>query len=315
MKRRWISIVLVLLFILPTAVLTASADAGLKRVLNVTIKGGDSGCYLTFFTASKNWSMHKAFDTDAERKEIFENALDASLSNVYQDNAKSLAKQHADLAYRRFKEYQDPDGYIFSGYGEFLNSDGTIIVYEPPEDFKILLYYPESDTVSSSGKLSPIQLHTGVTVKVENDQITSAYCNAVSSQPDLIDFIMMLNSLIVTIIVELLIALCFLFTKGKQILTVVLVNLVTLPVLNLFLAIINPPIYGSLFSFPYVLFEIAVIIVETLLYLHFLPKYSKGASTPKWRIITYAIVANLVTYAIAAFVPSYYFLAPLFLFI
>lgn len=312
--KKMLSLLVAFLFILPTAVLTASADAGLKRVLNVTVEGGESGCYLTFFTASKNWSMHKAFDTDAERKEIFDNALDASLSNVYQDNAKSFAKQYADQAYRRFKEYQDPDGYVFSGYGDYLNSDGTIVVYEPPEDFKILLYYPESDTVSASGKLSPFQLKTDFTVKVEDDRITSAYRSAISSPPNTIDVIMMFVSLIVTIIVELLIALCFLFTKGKQILTVVLVNLVTLPVLNLFLAIINPPIYGSLFSFPYVLFEIAVIIAETLLYLHFLPKYSKGSPAPKRRIITYAIVANLVTYAIAAFVPSYYFLAPLFLF-
>ena len=310
MKRRSLSFIAILFLILPLTVLTASADAGLKQILTVKVEGVTSPCYFTILRSAEQYEYDRPYEGDEDRKDRF--IFDV---NDIEEGGKTPDPSDMDTAYRRFKEYRDPDGYLFICQGAYLAEDGSFETYSVPYHYKVLMYCPASDTLSVSGKLAAPNLFTEASIKADHDKIVSASYSAVSRLLDsLTGFIQPLNSMIVTIIIELLIALCFLFTKGKQIRTVILVNLVSITLLNMSLLIFNPPVYGSLFSFPYALFEIIVTAAEAAAYLYFLPKYSKGKPAPKWRIITYAVVANLATYAFAALVPGYYMLAPLMLF-
>lgn len=311
-------LVMVLMLLLPLTSLTASADAGPKQVLNVKVEGASSSCCLSVLTADEEWFIMMSPETEEERRRIFEDMFigaylddqwdaenEISYEKAAADFKKSDKYQKVDRLYRTFSEYRDPDGYHFLGHVEIIDPGESVEIYNPPADYKLLLYFPASDTISSTGRLTAPNLVTNMTVKVEDDAVVTAYYSAARST-DAFSMILFLSSLFITVVVEILIALCFLFTKGKQILVVLITNVASLILLNMMLTIINPPVYGALFSFPYALFEIGVVIAEAAVYLYFFPKYSKGKPTPKWRIITYAVVANLATYAIAAFIPDYY---------
>lgn len=318
MRRRVMMFVMVLMLLLPLTALTASADAGLKQTLYVKVEGATSDCYLSVLTAEEEWYPVISPETEEERRSYFEdtfideywaNRWDAGNEISYEQAAAAFKKsdeyQKVDQLYGKFSGYRDPDGYHFLGHVKIIDPGESVEIYSPPSDYKLLLYFPDSDTISSTEKLTLPNLLTKTTVKVENDAVVTAYYSAarLTGSPDMMLFFI---SLFITVVVEILIALCFLFTKGKQILVVLLTNVASLILLNIMLSIINPPVYGSLFSFPYALFEIGVVIAEAAVYLYFFPKFSKGKPTPKWRIITYAVVANLATYAIAAFIPDYY---------
>ncbi|MBR3294174.1 MAG: hypothetical protein IKI69_07150 [Oscillospiraceae bacterium] len=67
--------------------------------------------------------------------------------NTREDKTPSYAPDHVKKA---FKEYKDPDGYYYFNY--FEDVERGLLRWDsfPPEDFKLLLYFEETDTFMST---------------------------------------------------------------------------------------------------------------------------------------------------------------------
>jgi hypothetical protein len=97
--------------------------------------------------------------------------------------------------------------------------------------------------------------------------------------------------IILTIATELLIALFFMFRSKKQLVLILVINMVTQIGLNVALNLINYYSGSMMFVFAYFLLEMLVFLIEAILYTVFLRKLNE-VIIPKWKTITYALVAN-----------------------
>lgn len=298
MKCRWISLLVVFLFILPTAVLTASANSAPEPDFVLRFSGIEGTCYMTLLNREKEdeWGIHHVSEDGKRDPEVF----DIELFGYRK------ADEIADPVFQAFYNYKDPDGYYFVQQMADLTDRTSYYDIEYPHEFKILLYYPESGKFISSEKLEAHSYFNCFHITVENDEIVSVTKSTKYAEygMNVGEVLYILCLLIQTIIIEILVAIPFGFRRKKQVLTVFLTNLLTHPLMMGMIMVVNPSLHESVFSFPFVFFEIGVAVIESLVYLWLFPKFEKERSVKKWLIIVYAATANLVTYAISALIPE-----------
>ena len=278
---------------------TAYADMGPKPTLTIRLNNlRDEPCYATLLS-----------DT-AYR----------SFPNVYNPDTDTAEKILVD---RKFKEYNDVDGYsYFSYYCKIDESNEMIWGYMPPNKFKLLLYFPESDTYAISNICERYQFDSYFSVDMA--KINSEYSDSTIELEKTIDMkkrdsngnkhrvstielektnAVIFNAkpfferIIITIILELLAALLFGFRKKKDFAIIALVNIITQIILNFL-------IYTSCYHFGldalplyYMVFETIIFVIEAILYCTVLKKVSER---PKKNIIyiLYAFVANFLSFAL-----------------
>lgn len=107
------------------------------------------------------------------------------------------------------------------------------------------------------------------------------------------------KTFIPTILIELLILLIFRFNIRKNLKPFILINLFTQALLTL--VVIGYTLFKGTLSalFAYVLFEIVIIIIESILFSKYLSGYNK------LRKVLYAIVANIVSFIIGVMILLY----------
>ena len=103
--------------------------------------------------------------------------------------------------------------------------------------------------------------------------------------------------ILITILIEMAIALLFGYREKKQLLLLVGVNSGTQIILNVLLNIVNYNLGEMAFVVFYVLFELVVFAIEAVLFYHLLNKISVKQKT-KWLAIVYALVANAVSFGV-----------------
>jgi len=103
--------------------------------------------------------------------------------------------------------------------------------------------------------------------------------------------------ILLTIAIELGIALLFGFREKRQFRFIVIVNLVTQIALNVALNVINYHLGFLGFLIFYVLLEIAVFVVEAILYTAYLRKLSER-KLPGWKPFVYALTANTAAFVL-----------------
>ena len=290
MKKKTVSFILFVMIIMAAFPTSASADMGPKPSVVVDFDGlSGETYYVTLLSSVESTgpfsalSFHKRDNPELDEMEMF-----------YGD-------EEDYPIFRKFLEYQDPDGYYFLQY--FQNCSEThrfSWTYYPPPDFKVLLYFPDKDSFVVSGSFERYAFDSyfsaTITNKVQPNSIFYDYMTVSRSYNYRGETLSLIARIILTIALELLIALLFLFREKKQLLFIIAVNLVTQVGLNVALNTINFS-YGPLaFIFAFVLLEMAVFIIEATLYAVFLRKISK-AFVPVWKPIVYAFVANAASFA------------------
>lgn len=213
--------------------------------------------------------------------------------------------------YQKFIEYKDTDGYYFLQFFEnCTDSNQFSWGYFPPEKFKILIYFPQENRfICSKESYERYAFKSYYKVNLENADIMTV-SNIVAEKnynysKEILSFI---ARLILTIAIELLIALLFAFRTKKQILLIVCINIVTQIFLNLALSM-NIYTFGlRMYSMSqYFLLELLVFAVEAVIYTIFLKKFS-NANFPIWKPTVYALVANMASFvlglAIAIYIPD-----------
>lgn len=285
MKRKlttWIMCFIMVFAMLP---ITAHADTGPKPSVRINFENmGEEVCYGTLLSKTDSTGPSSAWDGNPEH--IYNYDLDMDI-------------------WQAFVDYEDADGYYFLQEGWLCSESKELNwTYYPPSSFKILLYYPELDTYTVSGIYERYAFDSYFRVTMDGLEIKSVDDKAYDFTWELIS---LACRVVVTIALELAIALLFGLRQKKLIMTILGVNVVTQIGLNVALNIINYNRGAYMFVFCYVLLEILVFIVEAVAYTVLFCKSSEPQISKK-RTVSYALIANIVSFiggmAIAQLVPG-----------
>lgn len=202
---------------------------------------------------------------------------------------------------RKFIEYEDADGFYFIQFLQNCSETQQLVWgYHPPERFKILLYFPETDTFLTGEAIYEkyaFDSYFHATISNGGISVEKSYDYA-AEVPSL------LIRIALTIIIELGVALLFGFRERKIFRFIAIVNVITQIALNLALNIINF-FSGSLgFFLFYILLEIAVFIIEAILYKVYLSKHSETL-LPNRSPTIYALVSNTVSFFVGLYLATH----------
>ena len=277
MKRKIFALVICLILILAMP-LNASADMGPKPSVRIEFTGVEGETYYgTLLSLRKSTGPASAWDGTPE-----------------------YAQYHPeDEGYEiwlKFVEYEDTDGYYFlQEWWDCSESNQLNWTYYPPASFKILLYFPETDSFYVSPVYERYAFDSYFTVDL------SAYSTAPIMAHQSYDYTWELISLaariVLTIALELGIALLFGYREKKVLACLAVVNVITQVTLNVALNIINYNSGSMIFTFSYVLFEILVFTIEAVAYAVLIRKYSSKVQK-KGRAVGYAFIANAASFAL-----------------
>lgn len=274
--------------------ITASADMGPKASVRIIFENmGDELCYGTLLSKNESTGPSSAWDGNDEFA-------------IHNENEHYSYATFDYKTWKAFVEYEDSDGYYFLQEGWIVSQDKKIEwTYYPPNSFKILLYYPETETFIVSGIYEKYAFDTYYTVDMNginigsveyNEELsTDERINAYRSYNYGIEVMSLIARIIITILIEMVIALLFGYREKKQLLLLIGVNSGTQIILNVLLNIINYNSGKLAFVIFYVLFELVVFAIEAILFYHLLNKISTKQK-PKWIAVVYALVANTVSF-------------------
>ena len=196
----------------------------------------------------------------------------------------------------KFVEYQDTDGYYFlQEWWDCSDTNQLNWTYYPPTPFKILLYFPETDTFYVSPVYERYAFDSYFIVDLsayDTDPIM-----AHQSYDYTWEIISLVARIILTIALELGIALLFGYREKKVLGFLAVVNILTQVTLNVALNIINYNSGALTFTFSYVLFEILVFAIEAIAYAALIKKIS-SKEQKKGRAVGYAFIANAASFAL-----------------
>lgn len=201
---------------------------------------------------------------------------------------------------RKFIEYKDTDGYYFLQNLWECSADKNIEwTYFPPSEFKILLYFPESDSFVVSGAYETYAFDSYYTI-----DLTSVRNGTVEAGTPTIEvrknydykweIISFFARVIITIAIEMGIALLFGYRNKKILMLLAVVNAATQVILNVLLNIINYNNGSQEYTTMYIIMEVLVFLIEAIIFDIFIPKVSDEERN--FKPVIYALVANAVSF-------------------
>ena len=220
-----------------------------------------------------------------------------------------LAARQKDEDYeiwKAFVEHEDKDGYFF--LPQITLCQGTDHFgwhYYPPSPFKILLYFPEYDTFVVSEIYEEYAFDsyykvdlTGVDLKNATSDIVVTATQSYKYGREIIG---LLVRIALTLLIELQIARTVGYGEKKQFGFIVVVNVITQVLLNVWLNIVE---YRSGFlalMITYFQLEFLIFVIEAVLYATVLPIISEQKAR-RLPAVGYAFFANLMSFMAGMFV-------------
>ena len=204
-----------------------------------------------------------------------------------------------DAVFDAFAAYEDGDGFWFLGELWQVNESGGLAwTYYPPDRFKILLYYPETETFVSSTVHEDYAFDSYFTVDL-NARSAADLLIAEKSYDHTNELLCLCVRILATFFVEMAAALLFGFRSGKHLGFLAVVNAVTQIVVNGYLNIVE--YQNGYFAFwgQFFLGELIVVILEAVCYCRFLKTIDRevyGEAHSRAFYIIYAITANLLSF-------------------
>jgi hypothetical protein len=254
----------------------AHADMGPKNSVTVEFRGFEGRqYYATLLSRERSTGPESVYDGEEDPV-------------ISMENAETPYTQ----AFWKFVNYQDPDGFYFvQNMGDCSQSHIFGWGYYPPVEFKILLYFPDTDEfLGSEGSCGQYAFHSRY-VFTPDGRTERAY----DYGHEVLAFAV---RALLTIAVELAVALCFRLRGGKLWRLIILVNLGTQVLLN---AALQFTIYlhGAWLEAAgvYLLLELGVTAAEAVVYTRYFPRLGTRPR-PKWVGWVYALAANAVSFLV-----------------
>ena len=278
MKRRLFCgsiLALLLVCLLP---LWAAADTGPKPSITVTPEGfGEDACYLTLLSQTETtgpWSKHESFAASKD----------------------SYGNPEADEAiWTAFNDYEDADGFYFLGcYGEVTGGQVFCWSYYPPDTFKVLAYFPDSGTFAVGPVTERKEFSARYTVSPSETGETLLIEKARNQEAENKSFV---GRLVLTLALELAVAVGFAFRTKRQIITIVCMNLITQVGLNQVITHIFPVVSSRWYWPSLLVLEVLIFLVEGAVYARLLPRWKMdpAAVCHPWG---YALAANVASFGV-----------------
>lgn len=296
--KKILSVAICIFFVLSLLSVPISADMGPKPSVRVSFENmGDELCYGTLLSEKYSTGPASAWDGDEE-----------SAYHKGNENFKSSALLDYDT-WKAFVEYEDTDGYYFlqQEVWEVSKTKKISWTYYPPHNFKILLYYPESQRFVVSGIYERYAFDTYYTVDMDGVNIASVEYDDILSGDERIEayrsyqwrqeVTSLIARIIITIAVEMGIALLFGFRGKKTLLFLAVANISTQIILNLLLNFVNFYLGSWAFAVYYALLEIAVIVIEAVAYSLLMNRLGEKKRRVFFYVI-YSFAANLISFAV-----------------
>ena len=260
---------LLMLVLLPTA---AFADMGPKPSVRIGIEGldPDEPCWGTLLSEEASTGPSRAYDGENAR-----------------------VGEAGEDVWRAFVDYEDPDGYYFLQELWPCSEDGQLWwTYYPPEEFKLLLYFPETGEFVSSGKCSAYAFTSWFDARLSDGEL--ALSKSYDYSGAIVNFAVRCA---LTVALECAAA-YFIFrlrTPGR-LKAVAAVNVITQLALNLVVNIIAYLAGSFMIAFRFFLLECLVFAAEGALYDMFFRR--AGEPVPVKRCWALSLVGNLMSYAL-----------------
>lgn len=197
----------------------------------------------------------------------------------------------------KFAEYEDNDGFYFLQFFKDCSQTQQFSwTYYPPEEFKILIYFPDTDSFIVSDKSYERYAFDSYFIAT----VSGSTVSVVKSYDYTNETISLIVRIVLTIASESGVALLFGFRERRQIRFIILVNLITQVMLNVALNIINYQSGEMAYIMFYILLEILVFIIEAIIY----NRYLRGQSikeVPKWKPGLYAFAGNGLSFILGIY--------------
>ena len=280
MKRKSSQLIFVFLCILMLFPVGVSGDTGPKPSVRIKFENmGDELCYGTLLSKEESTGPARVWNGSEE---------DINLNFVDRD------------IWEAFVNYEDSDGYYFLQWAWLVSDTKELSwTYYPPNEFKVLLYYPETNTFVVSDICKRYAFDTYYSVDMDGVDIGSIkYDESLSGNQRLdmhksYEFKNEVKALGCRILITvILIGLLFKF-RNKELLYILLINVITQIILNVSLNIYTG--FGSYFV--YLLLELLVFIIETIFYCLMFKK-------KKGYCVLYALVANVSSFVIGLYLAN-----------
>ncbi len=275
---------------------TAGADTGPKPSVRITFENlGDEPCYGTLLSSTSSTGPASAWDGSEEDAKHNENST----------GRYSWMSYGYDV-WKAFVDFDEGDDFYF--LQEVWRVDETkelAWTYYPPSEFKILLYFPETGEYAVSGVYERYAFDSYYTVNMEGVRLFAEYNEELSTDERLTawksyeygtEIGSLVARILITIAVEMAVALLFGYREKKQLLLLAGVNGGTQIILNVLLNVVNYRSGRMAFVAYYVLFELVVSVIEAVLYFRVLNRISQRRR-PKWLAVVYALTANVASFA------------------
>lgn len=276
MLRKVLSLLICLILVLNLPV-TAKADIGPKPSVRITFTGIKGETYYgTLLSERRSTGPATAWDGYEE----------------YRDWKPESEKP----IWEKFIAYEDTDGYYFlQEWWDCSETNQLNWTYYPPTPFKILLYFPETDSFYVSDIYERYAFDSYFSVDLS--EYATSPITARQSYDYTWEVISLVARIVLTIALELAIALLFGYREKKALGFLAIVNVITQVILNVALNIINYRSGSMGFTFASICMEIVVFAIEAITYKAVLHRYSEIEKVNR-RGVTYALVANTASFAI-----------------
>ena len=286
----------------------AFADTGPKPSAAFTFTGmPDEDYYVTMLAEVDHYGPHRIYQDGDDLPYVLEAGRD----------------DPAYPAWQKFVDYKDADGYYFLDdlFEQCHGDDEASWHYYPPERFKLLLYFPESDIFLCStvteryafdsvyrldlGGKSPAEIAALTLTDPNGDPLPSGRDDETAIGEVTLDksdgthqqIIGFFGRLGITLVIELALAWGWKYRKGSQLLFIGIVNLITQCLLNVALLYWGAQETSRGFIiFWYVLLELAVTGIEAAAYAYLLPGTDLREKSARRHAAMYAIAANVLSF-------------------
>ncbi len=201
-------------------------------------------------------------------------------------------------AMESFKAHADSQDLFFVGNVSKLDTTDTYTWgYYPPEKFKVAVYFPDSDrVVSTSGLLERYAFHSYYRIDLADALGGENASDQLSASKEFlhgVEIKAFAFRLVLTLALEIALALLLGYRRKRQLLIILIVNLVTQLLLNLFLY--RTAGIAEYYFFPplFIITELLVTVTEAIVYR--LTLLRQGRKGEKVGPVVYAILANLLS--------------------
>ena len=239
-----------------------------------------------------------------------------SVPDPQQAAAYAAGQTEEDAIQRQFLSYQDEDGFHYLQFWQDCSGGQPFRwTYYPPREYKLLLYFPEQNQFVCSEIYQRYAFDSYYQLDAAGEKLSAMLTSGSIASADFskhydytTEIWSLLARIVLTILLEMLLAHCFGFRGKKQLALLAGVNIATQVGLNVALNIVNYYQGQMAFVLLYFALELLICLVEALVYAKWLGSLGADGQKHTAKTVAYAILANVFSFgagmALAYYLPG-----------